>query len=267
MAASRSYKPRDLALLFGLSGLFCAFPSCTTRLAQQASDKDRAVLLSNICHIEAASDEGPRSNPALTLEQRNAYENLILLCPTHHVLVDKQPNTYTVADLRRWKRDVEARYGAQQGEQVGQVTFLELRAACEGIVSADGLPSTALTAIPPAEKMVANDLTPRVGSLMTMGLAQAPQVARFLEDTATRLDPVFPRRLRAGFVAQYEYLYEDEDLRGDALFIALLQFARQAARPLTVSAAEAFTYEAAALAVLCHLFEVCDVFEAPRAAS
>lgn len=267
MAASRNYKQHDLHLLFGLSGLWCAFPGCTTRLAEQATEKDRAVLLSNICHIEAASDDGPRSNHALTPAERDAYDNLILLCPTHHMLVDKQANSHTVDDLRRWKRDVEARYDARQGEQVGQVTFVELRAACEGIVSATGLASTALTAVPPAEKMLANDLSARVGNLMTMGLAQAPQVARFLEDTATRLDAVFPRRLRAGFVAQYDYLFEDEGLRGDALFLGLLRFARAAALPPDVSVEDAFTYEAAALAVLCHLFEVCDVFEAPRAAS
>ena len=38
----------------------------------------------------------------------NAVENLIVLCPTHHSLVDCQPETYTADLLREWKQRHEA---------------------------------------------------------------------------------------------------------------------------------------------------------------
>ena len=43
-----------------------------------------------------------------TEAQLNAVENLIVLCPTHHTLVDCQPETYTADMLRKWKQTHEA---------------------------------------------------------------------------------------------------------------------------------------------------------------
>ena len=43
-----------------------------------------------------------------TEAQLNAVENLIVLCPTHHTLVDCQPETYTADMLREWKQTHEA---------------------------------------------------------------------------------------------------------------------------------------------------------------
>ncbi len=234
------------------------------RLAARATGADATVLLAEIAHIEASSDGGPRSNAGLSDADRDAYENLLLLCPTHHTLVDKQSNSYTVADLRDWKKEIEDWVEAQTGKKVTAVTFAELQVICQALLASQGLGSTLMIAVPPAEKMTTNALTARVGSFMTMGLAQAPQVANYLQDTATRLDPTFPRRLRAGFVHQYDHLHE-EGLVGDALFFGVLKYAVDSATPASASHVDAFTYQAAALAVLCHLFQICEVFEAPVA--
>ncbi|MCB9551939.1 MAG: hypothetical protein H6705_08655 [Myxococcales bacterium] len=39
---------------------------------------------------------------------RDEADNLILLCPTHHTLIDKVPEQYPAELLRRWKAEHEA---------------------------------------------------------------------------------------------------------------------------------------------------------------
>lgn len=69
--------------------------------------------MGQICHIYAASDDGPRGKSGLTDEERNAPENLILMCGYHHPLVDRQWETYPADLLKTWKKTHEAKF--QQG--------------------------------------------------------------------------------------------------------------------------------------------------------
>jgi hypothetical protein len=66
------------------------------------------------------------------------------------------------------------------------------------------------------------------------------------------MSPGFPERLRGGFLAEYDRLYAD-GLRGDELFLALRAFA---APPHTD-----LNRQTAGLAVLVHLFRICEVFD------
>lgn len=62
-------------------------------------------------HIKAFSDNGPRADSGLSIEERNSSENLIVLCPTCHVKIDSEigRKTYTVDFLKRWKVEKEKR--------------------------------------------------------------------------------------------------------------------------------------------------------------
>jgi hypothetical protein len=60
-------------------------------------------------HITAASKEGPRYNAKLTPAQRRHFDNGIWMCVHHGTLVDKDKHRYTVTQLRRWKKEAEAR--------------------------------------------------------------------------------------------------------------------------------------------------------------
>lgn len=104
--AKRYYSDRTLKLLWG-GALTCAFPNCSVRVVQEATRADPEEVIGEIAHIVAHSENGPRSDPEYPSEFLSDYRNLIILCPTHHALVDKQENTYTVDDLRRWKEDHE----------------------------------------------------------------------------------------------------------------------------------------------------------------
>jgi hypothetical protein len=58
-------------------------------------------------HITAKRPEGPRFDPLLTDEQRDNYANLILLCGSCHIEVDKAPEQYSVAKLQTLKYEHE----------------------------------------------------------------------------------------------------------------------------------------------------------------
>jgi hypothetical protein len=51
-----------------------------------------ASLIGEEAHIVARNLNGPRGESRLSSEQRDSYSNLILLCPTHHSIVDDLPN-------------------------------------------------------------------------------------------------------------------------------------------------------------------------------
>lgn len=258
----RSYTDRDLKLLFGKSGMFCAFPACRARLLAPGTEVDDEAVLGHIAHIVAHADTGPRADASLPAAERDKYPNLVLLCRNHHGLVDAQDSTYTVDQMRGWKSELEAWVEERLTEGMRGLQFAELEVVCRALVSGTGLASSALTAVPPREKMAHNELTEVSSHRMTIGLMQAPQVAAYLQEMATRVDAGFPQRLRQGFVTEYECLHA-EGLRGDSLFLAMADFAFEAAVTADANGSERFDVRAAALAVLCHLFEVCDVFEAP----
>ncbi len=94
---------KDVKVLWGRSNDTCTFPDCWTQL----TFGNGSGLIGEMAHIVAESADGPRGISPLNKRQRNSYENLILLCPTHHTMVDKDPATWTVEKLQEMKRQHE----------------------------------------------------------------------------------------------------------------------------------------------------------------
>jgi hypothetical protein len=108
---------RDLYLR---SGNRCAYPGCYEPLMRADG-----VLVGEIAHIEAALPTGKRFRREMSNEDRRAFENLLLLCGTHHTVVDTDDKTWTVEALHDLKRTHEGIYtGAvdQLRLQVGDLT-------------------------------------------------------------------------------------------------------------------------------------------------
>lgn len=59
------------------------------------------------CHIVSREASGPRSSLGISIDDVDAYPNLVLLCPVHHKLVDDNPGDFTVEFLLRLKDDHE----------------------------------------------------------------------------------------------------------------------------------------------------------------
>lgn len=106
MADARYISDRVKKQLYALSGNECANPLCNNKLVfPDDNAKD-----DQICHIEAASPDGPRYNPNQTDDERRGFDNLILLCHKCHDMIDNNPDKYPVELLKKWKREHEAKY-------------------------------------------------------------------------------------------------------------------------------------------------------------
>lgn len=88
----------------------CSFPGCqrpTVGPSDEAPDAHACV--GEAAHITAAAP-GPgarRYDPSLTKAERASIGNAIWLCATHARLIDRDEVTYTVEEIRRWKRTHE----------------------------------------------------------------------------------------------------------------------------------------------------------------
>lgn len=96
---------RSHKMLWGRAANRCAI--CKLELVVSATETDDEAVIGDECHIVAESQDGPRGNYPLAVEQRNKYSNLILLCKVHHKLIDDQSNTYTVEKLNSLKAEHE----------------------------------------------------------------------------------------------------------------------------------------------------------------
>lgn len=95
--------------LFALSGNCCAFPNCKQNLVIE-NDK----LIGVICHIEGENLGSARYNNSQTDAERNHFDNLIILCPTHHTFIDSDPITFTVEKLKEIKKNHERKFIGQK---------------------------------------------------------------------------------------------------------------------------------------------------------
>jgi hypothetical protein len=199
---NRSYPQKDIKLLWGLSAGYCAFPGCQQRCIEPQTDFDDAAIIGQIAHIDAHSNDGPRPNLNLPQNDRDKYENWILLCNTHHALIDNQPNTYTSDDLRSWKTEKEAWVKKRLTDSMPNVTFTELREITEKIITEPSLPSEDYGVIPPKDKMTRNQLTESTSYYITIGIGMFREVEKFITQMAIT-DIKYPERLKAGFLAEY----------------------------------------------------------------
>jgi len=102
---ARQYTLITIKRLFLLSCNQCANPDCDNSLEA----RDEKTIIAKICHIEAASPDGPRYNAEMTDDERRDFDNLILLCDECHSIIDNKENEnkYTVILLKEWKRNHE----------------------------------------------------------------------------------------------------------------------------------------------------------------
>ena len=94
-------------MIWGRSGNKCAFPDCRKTLVVHETSTDDASIIGEEAHIVAQKEDGPRGQSPLTPEQRDKYDNLILLCSSDHKIIDDQVNKYTVEVLKQLKLDHE----------------------------------------------------------------------------------------------------------------------------------------------------------------
>ena len=153
-----SVSTHDRKVLWAKSGGHCAKCRCPlVRLA--GSPGDPHAVLGEECHIVSPVTGGPRSAEPLDQAMLDRYENLILLCPSDHALVDKAVAEFPAQRLREMKVAHESWWSGQAATSRAEpvrvhrgepTTLVRIRSGREllGIVagaqesSLDGAPGT-----------------------------------------------------------------------------------------------------------------------------
>jgi hypothetical protein len=188
----------------------------------------------------------------------------MLLCGTHHDAIDDQLNYHTVAWLKKAKADHELSLDRGMKYSMGEVGYQELQLVCNALTMPTAVVSVEIEEIELSmdidHKIEFNSLGTPTRELIELGMAQDGEVRRFLK-TFDAAIPRFVNQLTARFKAIYFQGVAD-NLTPDALFDSIIGAAYENCGPqLTDGVA------AAALAVVAHLFSICDIFEHEPAAA
>lgn len=92
--------------LWGVSGGRCEM---CNKLLYEDSTFGVEGNFSEIAHIHAVSENGPRNKRGMTTEEKNNIENLMLLCAEHHHMIDTKPEEFRDGLLKQRKRSHEDR--------------------------------------------------------------------------------------------------------------------------------------------------------------
>ncbi len=107
----------DIKLLFTKSGNRCSFPKCRAPMALGDT------LVGEVCHIKGARPGSARHDPAQQPVERHSRSNLILLCPTHHTVIDDDDESYSVERLIQMKRAHEETATNVAEDEVDRLTI------------------------------------------------------------------------------------------------------------------------------------------------
>ena len=101
---------KNTKILWAAAAGKCAFPNCEEKLCIDQAGKFAPYTIGEMAHIKGEHSGSNRHDPDQDPDERNAYLNLILLCPTHHTLIDQKENedTYGVDRLLEMKARHEA---------------------------------------------------------------------------------------------------------------------------------------------------------------
>ena len=95
-------------MLWTRAGNRCAFPGCRQALVEDSHDNSPGIVVGQEAHI-VAKRAGPRAEQSVPESEIDSYVNIILLCPNHHTVVDKEPEVYTQQALVDMKQSHELR--------------------------------------------------------------------------------------------------------------------------------------------------------------
>lgn len=100
--------------LFAAASGHCQKPDCLEPLFPVELGGDKHIA--EMAHVIPHGDEGPRheDRPADDFDA-DSFENLILLCPTCHTKIDKDPDSFPRNELLDWKERHLARLALRQG--------------------------------------------------------------------------------------------------------------------------------------------------------
>jgi hypothetical protein len=100
---------KNLKILWGNAASRCSFTNCQCRLCTDDAGASAPYTLGEMAHICGEKPGANRYDRLQTAEQRDGYDNLVLLCPNHHTLIDRPEDErrYSADELHRMKSEHE----------------------------------------------------------------------------------------------------------------------------------------------------------------
>ena len=122
-----SISSKSIKLLWSNAAGICSFTGCNEKLSVEEAAEVAPYTLGEMAHIKGNRFGSNRYDARQSIGERDSYNNLILLCPTHHTMIDKAENEaeYSVELLHRMK--------------VNHESFIANRLAVEKFENADQL--------------------------------------------------------------------------------------------------------------------------------
>ena len=90
--------------LWAGSGGYCGNPGCHCELLP-FFESGKISRIDEMAHVIGHKEYGPRGDDELPLSDRDEFENLILLCPTCHTTIDKNPELFPKETILQWKKN------------------------------------------------------------------------------------------------------------------------------------------------------------------
>lgn len=115
-ATTSSPSPRTRIIVSAQSGDECAFPDCHEEVVKRKKNGEQYPA-ADLCHIYGKNEGSARYDPTRTVEEVNAEENLLYLCPNHHRVVDADPEGYPAPVLQSMKAAHERQAGSVSRER------------------------------------------------------------------------------------------------------------------------------------------------------
>ena len=108
-------------IVFSRSGNRCAFPECAQEIAFK--DFGEYANVGELTHIKGNKPTSARHDINQDKKDRNSPDNLILLCGTHHKIVDDQRELYSIEKLTKIKLDHESWVRKRCTKEISNITF------------------------------------------------------------------------------------------------------------------------------------------------
>ncbi len=237
----------SMKILWAKSGSRCAM--CDNLVVERQTDT--LIPVGEMAHIKGHKPDSARYDDSQSDIERHSYNNLILLCPTCHTIIDKSAAEYSVDYLHEIKSLHEERIERAIKKSLPTITFRELEETLRHIIDNPPLKydNEDFGLIPIEDKVHKNSLTPQAEQMLKMGMASVSLIDDFLNKN-TNED--YPEKLRIFFVQKYKGLKRDTD-DGNAIFYSLVQAAsNDSSDP---------RHMAAAYGIVAYYFQLCEVFE------
>lgn len=105
---TRSYKDVTKKNLFLLSRGLCELCENPIMFVSEGESGSTFENFCEIAHISALNKTGARYDSNIPSESLNQIDNLMILCPSCHTMIDKTPTSYRTEDLKQKKEKFES---------------------------------------------------------------------------------------------------------------------------------------------------------------